>query len=85
MSEAWSRFGEGNGAANIETLLDLLSLHPTNPIGPRSLIGINIVDEVVWLDEPLEIARLEIHVAGRGLMRGRSLKLSEEMRIRQSA
>jgi len=79
--EAWSRFGFGNGANSLDEKLQRLNSFSSSsvrsPVSPTTVIGNTIVDDVVWLDDPLEIESIGIHVAPQ-IVRGRSITDGEE-------
>ncbi|MBI3743863.1 MAG: hypothetical protein HY261_06195 [Chloroflexi bacterium] len=75
---AWERFGHGNGAPNLPEMIRRLNSFPgRNQLGGESEIGCTIVDDVVWLDHPVDLALIGINVAGC-IVRGRTTEPNEE-------
>jgi hypothetical protein len=82
VKEAWERYGNKNGAANLRIFLKLLKegQSATEPVRETSPIGWHILDEVTWRSKPLDITDLGIRVK-LGTWRGRRLEPWEEQRI----
>ena len=79
--ESWRRFALGNGSTAIEETLERLnsfrSSSVTREINEDMLIGNTVMDEVVWLDEPVTIEERGVTVAP-SVVRGKSLSAEEE-------
>jgi hypothetical protein len=82
VAEAWSRFGVGNGATSIEEKLDRLNSFSSvnRDIDRNMVIGNTILDEVEWLEEPVDIESKGVTVAPQ-VVRGRSLTIDEEVAL----
>ena len=82
VEDAWTRFGLGNGANSLDEKIQRLNSFSSvsSEIGSANVIGNTIVDDVIWLDEPMEVEALGIHVAPQ-VVRGRSLTHEEEQAI----
>jgi hypothetical protein len=78
VENAWKEFGEGNGTASLEEMIARLNSFSSvkGKTTPKSSIGVTVVDEIVWFDEPVNAQKLGIHVAAEAV-RGRIL-LDEE-------
>ena len=83
--DAWERYGVGNGAHNLEDIIQRFGLFKsyTKLATEQTVIGNTILDDVVWLDNPIEIEQLGIYVAPQAV-RGRSITKSEEQLITQN-
>ena len=81
---AWSRFGFGNGANSLDEKLQRLNSFSSSSVASQvsstTVIGNTIVDDVLWLDDPLEIESIGIHVAPQ-VVRGRSITDGEEQTL----
>jgi len=81
VGDSWRRFALGNGSTGIEETLERLnsfsSISVTREINEDMLIGNTVMDEVVWLDEPVSIEDRGVIVAPN-VVRGRSLSVDEE-------
>lgn len=81
---AWSRFGFGNGANSLDEKLQRLNSFSSSSVASQvsstTVIGNTIVDDVLWLDDPLEIESIGIHVAPQ-IVRGRSITDGEEQAL----
>ena len=82
VAEAWSRFGVGNGATTIEEKLERINSFSSvnRNIDRNMVIGNTILDEVVWLEEPVDIEAKGVTVAPQAV-RGRSLTIDEEVAL----
>lgn len=82
VARCWDIFGPGNGANSLEELLEHINaiLPPGENAGPDSRIGVNVIDEIVWLENPLDIEPLGIYVAP-SVVRGRRLTADEATAI----
>ena len=80
--DAWSQYRLGNGADSLESMLQRLNSVPSasETVGPLSHVGCTIVDNVLWLDEPIDSEAIGIHVAG-SVVRGRSISDHEEQTL----
>ena len=77
VQEAWGRFRSGNGANSLAEKLQRLNSFSSNTsqISSTTIIGNTIVDDVFWLDKPIEVEALGFKVApslpsGRGVTDG---------------
>jgi len=81
---AWSRFGFGSGANSLDEKLQRLNSFSSSSVpsqvNSNTVIGNTIVDDVLWLDNPLEIESIGIHVAPQ-IVRGRSVTDEEEQAL----
>mgnify|MGYP001261280880 CR=1 FL=1 len=79
VKDAWSNFGLGNGANNIDEMLQRLNSFSsvTSTVSSTTAIGNTTVDDVLWLDQAIEIEVRGIHVAPQ-VVRGRSITNAEE-------
>ena len=81
---AWDRFGFGNGANSLDEKLQRLNSFSSSSVASQvsstTVIGNTIVDDVLWLDDPLEIESIGIHVAPQ-VVRGRSITDEEEQTL----
>jgi hypothetical protein len=79
VEESWRRFALGNGASSIDEMLERLNSFSSvnQPIDQNTTIGNTVIDEVVWLDEPVTIENMGITVSPN-IVRGRSLSVDEE-------
>ena len=82
VQEAWVLFDIGNGADTVFGMLDRMGSIASHrhPVSRDSVIGNNILDDVVWLDDPVDIEALGIHVAPQAV-RGRTLEPYEEQEL----
>ena len=85
VASAWERFQDRNGAPNLRILLKLINEgHRDRSDAPgiteMGIIWWHILNNVVWLKEPLEAAEVGI-VIHRGTQRGRSLTADEFERL----
>jgi predicted HNH restriction endonuclease len=79
LENAWKEFGEGNGAASLEEMIARLNSFPSvkTKRNCNSPIGVTVVDEVDWFDEPVNAQKLGVQMATQAV-RGRTL-LDEEV------
>ena len=77
--ESWDRFGFGNGANSLDETLQRLNSFTSvaSDVSSDTVTGNTIIDDVIWLDDPLEIELIGIHVAPQ-VVRGRSITDAEE-------
>ncbi|NGZ97338.1 MAG: hypothetical protein CV089_14670 [Nitrospira sp. WS110] len=82
VGHAWEVNGQGNGANSMEEQLERLnSMVPKGEhVDVTSKIGVNIIDDITWLEEPLDVESLGIYVAP-STVRGRSLTSEETNKI----
>lgn len=82
VGHAWEANGQGNGANSLEEQLERINtmVQEGEHIDVTSRIGANIIDDITWLDEPLDIESLGIHV-DRSVVRGRKLTSEEANKI----
>jgi hypothetical protein len=72
--DAWKEFGEGNGASTLSELFQLMNSASSQkePLTENAPRGAVILDDVTWLDEPIDSEALGVHVAS-ATVRGRTL------------
>jgi hypothetical protein len=81
VQETWDRFKFGNGAGSLTGYLELLnsSSSNTSQVNSTTIIGDTIVDDVFWLDNPIDIESLGVKVASN-IVAGRGITSVEEER-----
>jgi hypothetical protein len=86
VGHAWETNGQGNGANSLEEQIERLNsmVHDGKTIDVTSKIGANIIDDITWLETPIDITSIGIYVAPSAV-RGRKLSAEESRRILESA
>lgn len=85
VASAWERFQEKNGAPNLRVLIKLINeghsaYSVASGITEASVIGWHVLNNVMWLGEPLEADEVDI-IIRRGTQRGRRLSDDEFERL----
>ena len=82
VQEAWDRFKSGNGADSLTEKLQRLNsfTSTTSQVSVTTIIGNTIVDDIFWLDKPIEIEALGFKVAP-SLPSGRGVTDEEEQTL----